>query len=174
MRERVASAWRVLRAECAGACAGHDGRQRAECNEEGFHFSSEAVAERLGISRQEAELAIDRLERLELIEKVAEGRYVRHDSALQVQSFDKNAAMRRFYRQMFEKASSALDTQAPPQRWSGYETIPVAKEALPEIREACDAFFEEVLRISDRYEKKTDVYHLLTHFFSLTENGEKP
>lgn len=140
---------------------------------DGFEFSVSSVARRLQISRQEAELAIDRLLRLGLLQKNGDGTYFRQVSALQIQATEKNQAMRKFYRQMFERASKALDTQTPGQRWSGYETLPIAKEALPEIARACDAFFEEILRISNRYEKKTEVYHLLMHFFRLTEGKLK-
>lgn len=137
-----------------------------------FKFTPEKVAKKIGISKAEAELAIERLLRLELLSVSSDGTYHRQSGALQMRAEEKNAAMRKFYRQMFEKASAALDEQTPTQRWSGYETLPVAEEAMPEIRAACDRFFDEVLSIASRYEKKDQVYHLMTHFFSLTNMKE--
>jgi uncharacterized protein (TIGR02147 family) len=112
--------------------------------------------------------------RLEFIEVDELGKYKRHEIGFQIRSEVKNAAMRNFYRQMFQKASVALDEQSPQERWSGYETIPVSKASIPEVRAACDAFFEQVLAISSKQEKKEDVYHLLVHFFNLTPERKKP
>lgn len=135
-----------------------------------FVFNAENVSKKIGISKVEAELAIDRLLLLELLYVSEEGTYHRKNSALQMRLEEKNAAMRKFYRQMFEKASSALDEQTPSERWSGYETLPIAEEAMPELRAACDRFFGEVLTIASKHEKKEKVYHLMTHFFSLTKD----
>lgn len=134
----------------------------------GFEFTPENIAKRLAISKIEADLAIDRLFRLELLSKDENGKVSRHAPDLQVQSPEKNAAMRRFYRQMMEKASQALDDQTPSERWSGYETIPVAPKAMPELRAACDEFLEKMIRIARRHPDKKNVYHLSLHFFNLT------
>ena len=134
-----------------------------------FDFSPDSVAKKIGIPKVEAELAIERLERLMLIERGGNGQYRRLNPALQIRSEVKSAALRKFYREMFERASLALDEQTPQQRWSGYETIPVSSEALPEIRQACDAFMDEILAIAQKYEAKDKVYHLMLHFFDLTK-----
>jgi uncharacterized protein (TIGR02147 family) len=133
-----------------------------------FEMTPENVARRLQISKVEADLAIDRLLRLELLAKDEAGRFQRNQPDLQVKSPEQNAAMRKFYRQMMNKASVALEEQTPSERWSGYETLPIAEEALPEIRDACDEFFDKVIRISKKHQKTKNVYHLLLHFFNLT------
>lgn len=137
-----------------------------------FHFTPANVASEIGISKIEATLAIERLLRLELLHK-NDGQYSRAVSDFVVNSPEKNTALRKFYRQMFTKASTALDEQSPTERWSGYETFPVADEALPEIREACDRFFDEILKITNAYPNKKNVYHLSTHLFNLTNKREK-
>lgn len=134
----------------------------------GFEFTPENIAQKLQISKLDAELAIERLLRLELLFRDQDGNIKRPKEKILVQSPEKNTAMRALYRQMFQKASDALENQDPQVRWSGYETLAVADEALPEIRKACDKFFDEVLRISAKYPQKKSVYHLLTHFFRLT------
>lgn len=137
-----------------------------------FSFDPPQIAYTLDISKVEAELAVERLIRLGLIEQT-DGQCRRIVADFVVQSSEKNAALKKFYRQMFEKASTALDRQTPTERWSGYETFPVAEEALPEIREACNRFFDEVLEISGRHPHPKNVFHLLTHMFNLTDQGKK-
>lgn len=138
-----------------------------------FRFTAENISRTLGITKIEAELAIDRLVRLELLTKDKIGNFRRQNPDLQVRSPEKSAAMRKFYRQMMEKASQALDEQDPEMRWSGYETIPVAKEAMPKLRAACDEFCENLIRISNKYPNKSHVYHLSLHFFRLTKGRKK-
>lgn len=137
-----------------------------------FTFNASNISSTLGISKVEAELAIERLIRLNLIEEI-DGNYRRVVADFVVQSNEKNIALKKFYKQMFAKASDALDEQIPTERWSGYETFPVAEEALPEIREACNKFFDEVLEISKRYPNPQNVFHLLTHLFNLTNQRKK-
>lgn len=138
----------------------------------GFVFTPENIARRLGISKVEADLALDRLLRLELLVRDENGVFHRQSQDLQVKSPEKNAAMRQFYRKIMEKASKALEEQTPSERWSGYETIPISLEAMPELRAACDEFFEKVIRVARKYPKKTEVYNLSVHFFNLTKEGK--
>ena len=58
------------------------------------------ISERLGISRIEAELALERLERLELIEKDKKGRYQKSTPYWIASSKVPNEALRRFHAQM--------------------------------------------------------------------------
>jgi uncharacterized protein (TIGR02147 family) len=135
----------------------------------GFEFAPAAIAAMLGITRLEAEVALERLERLELLYRDERGRWRRSEEDIQVRSPVRNAAMRMFYRQMMDKASAALETQTPDERLSGYETLTFSPEALPEARAAIDGFFEEMLRLSRKYPRNNHVYHLLVHFFDLTQ-----
>lgn len=136
-------------------------------------LNAEGVASALGISKLDAQVAIDRLVRLDLLEPLSPNRYRRVHPTLQVRSEVPNSALRTFYRQMFEKASSALDTQTPSERLSGYETLAFSPEALPEVKDALEQFFQQVLRISKKYPEKRAVYHLLVHFFELTQKTSR-
>ncbi|HUP58262.1 MAG TPA: TIGR02147 family protein [Bdellovibrionota bacterium] len=133
-----------------------------------FPFEAAAISSRLGISRHEARAAIDRLKRLGLIRKDASGRYVRTNERLLTQSPTANTALRSFYRQMLEKASSAIESQGPDERLSGYETFPVAPEQLPQIRAAMNRFLDEVQTLTQSSPQSTQVYHALVHVFNLT------
>lgn len=137
-----------------------------------FNFEASNIAGLLKISKAEAELAIERLIRLGMLEE-SDRKFKRTVADFVIQSNEKNAAMKKFYRQMMSKASEALDEQNPTERWSGYETFPVAEEALPEIREACNRFFDEVLEISRNHPDPQNVFHMFTHLFNLTPQRKK-
>jgi uncharacterized protein (TIGR02147 family) len=139
---------------------------------EEFDLSPANVASRLGITQTDARAAIERLERLELIERSSSGRYVRTKDRLMVRSAPANTGLRTFYRQMLAKADQALDSQASEERASGYETFALAPAAMPEVREALDRFLNELQTISRKHPGRETVHHALVHVFNLTPSKE--
>jgi uncharacterized protein (TIGR02147 family) len=131
------------------------------------------ISKRLGISKIEAEVAVDRLLRLELLEKDNSGRLVPVRDRLLIQSdATSNEALRKFYRQMFQKVSEALENQTSKERISGFETIPLASEAINEAQEITEKYFQEMIALGEKYPKQKHVYHLIVHFFNLTHGKE--
>ncbi len=133
-----------------------------------YDLTADSAANSLGISKLEAEVALDRLSRLQLIAKDAAGQWKRSTEDLSFRPSNTPEALRSFYRQMMEKASDSLDEQSQQERVSGYETMSFAPEALPEARAATHAYFEELVRISKKHPRHSQVYHLLVHLFNLT------
>jgi uncharacterized protein (TIGR02147 family) len=133
-----------------------------------FELTPRDVARRLRVTVLEAEAAIERLLRLGLLRRLPGGEYARTDRNIVSEARDSNEALLSFYRQMVEKASEALDHQKPDERLSAFETVPFAREDLPEIRDAARRFINEIARISAKGAKRRDVYHLSLHFFNLT------
>jgi len=134
-----------------------------------FNLTPLNISKRLGISKLEADVALERLLRLELLEKMEDGKIVRTQEHLLVQSNSThNQALRTFFRQMMQKASEALETQSPKERVSGYETLPMSMDSMPEAKQIIEKFFTEMIALSRKNKKKTDVYHLALHFFNLT------
>jgi uncharacterized protein (TIGR02147 family) len=86
----------------------------------GFKFTAENVAKTLGITKPSAQLAIERLKRLDLIEVEPSGVARRKSPHLKVSSPVKHQAMRKYYRQMLAKIETALSEQTPQERLSGY------------------------------------------------------
>ena len=136
---------------------------------EAFIISGKNVANALSIPLPIAELAIERLIKLGFLKQDENGVIERVASDLRVQSDIRNAALRQFYRQMLEKASRSLETQTPQERLSGYLTLPISKEVLPEVDDAISRFFGELKIISEKNKNRTEVYHLSMHFFNLTK-----
>lgn len=136
-----------------------------------FTLNPTNVAQALGISKPQAELALERLLKLGFFELDAKGNYQRCHPDLKVQSEIKNTAMRKYYTQMLEKIAVSLEKQTPKERLSGYINMPIDTKALPEIDVAIDNFFNEVIRISNRHKNKTKTYHLSLHFINLMKES---
>jgi uncharacterized protein (TIGR02147 family) len=129
------------------------------------------IADRLGISKLEAELALERLLRLELLEADGAGGYRKAKSELLVQARVPNEALRKFNRQMLDKASAALETQGADSRISATQTVPFGRDDLPAAERIIDECMARLVQLSKRSKKRTDVYHLGIHFFNLTAPG---
>jgi uncharacterized protein (TIGR02147 family) len=136
----------------------------------GFTFTPSEISKTLGISKHEAELAIERLLRLEIIEKDPKhpNKYRRVPEYTLTTSDVPNKALRLFHKQMLEKTIESLETQSPKEKFIGTETIAVSKDSLPQIFELADEFLKKVVKISESSKLKTDVYHLAVQFFNLT------
>ena len=135
-----------------------------------FQFSPEKLAKKLSIHKLEAELAIDRLERLELIEKDAHGNYQKTDSRLLTVSKMPQDALRKYHQQMLNKAIESLTAQSPQEKWIGSETFVFDSNRLQEANQLIEQFFDRMVQLSIPRENGDHVYHLSTCFFKVTEN----
>ncbi len=142
-------------------------------NLDNFKFSPRNIAEKLGISPTEAEAAVERLLRLELIEQKAPGAFVRTNNRLLVSSKAPNEAIRKFHEQMLTKALESLENQTTKDRINGSETFAFSKENLEEANKIIEKFYDRMIELSDRTKSKTDVYHLCVNFFNLTMQKRK-
>jgi uncharacterized protein (TIGR02147 family) len=139
-------------------------------------FKSEPawIARKLGIARFEAEQAVERLKRLELLED-QRGRLVSSESHLFTGDGVPSDAIRKFNKQVLEKASRAIDLQTMEERDISTLTIAVAQSELPRFRELIKGFRKQMNHKSMEDAKKTsgnrpdEVYCLAVQFFRLTE-----
>jgi uncharacterized protein (TIGR02147 family) len=130
------------------------------------------AAKRLGISRVEARVAIERLERLELLERQADGTYRRCDSTLRVHSPAPNAALRKFNAEILGKALESVESDSPSEKVIGTETIAFDPEQMEEVRRRVDEFLTSISELTLKAKRKTQVYSLCVQFFNLTK-GKK-
>lgn len=136
-----------------------------------FDFSPRAIALRLGITANEAEVAIERLERLGLLTKDETGRYTKTEERLMASSSDMSSALRRYHRQMLEKAIDALETQTTAEKINGSETFAFSADKIARAKEITEDFYNKILALADETDSSgpTDVYHLQVNCFNLTK-----
>jgi uncharacterized protein (TIGR02147 family) len=134
----------------------------------GFHFDAASVAKKLSITKVEAEVAIERLERLELLEKDAKGKYKKTHAYQIMQSQTPNGAMKKHHNQILDKATESLYTQKTTERVSATDILPIDSKYLPEVDRLSQEFSASVLKLSEKSKVKDNVYALSVHFFNLT------
>lgn len=125
-------------------------------------------SKRLGISENEVDTALMRLERLGLISRYGTGWRTNQD----VVTFDHariNEAVKKFHQQVLEKAIGAMSTQTSEQRYGSSSTIPIRVGSLPLARELIQKFRDEFNKAVTAPDDGEEVYGLSLQFFRLTE-----
>ena len=133
-----------------------------------FSLTPTEISDRLGIQPIEAEAALERLERLDLIERGVDGHYVKTRGDIRVASPNANDGLRRFHEQMLRKAIESLTSQSHPERQTQTQTVAFDPADLPELDRLTDEFFERAVQLSEQGKKRDQIYHLSTVFFNLT------
>jgi uncharacterized protein (TIGR02147 family) len=138
------------------------------------NLTPKEIGSRLGITAIEAEAALERLERLELVHKDESGLYQKTPGRLMVSSQVPSGALRNYHRQLLEKSIDALQTQTPEERITGSETFAFDRSRIEKARERVYRFLNEMAEEFGGGERasKTDVYHLSLQFFNLTKEGK--
>lgn len=132
------------------------------------------VAARLGIKAIEVEAATERLERLELLERAADGTYRKTYVHGLFQSAASHAPLRRFHQTLLQKAQIALEEQAPTDRYVGSQTFAMHPAQLAGAREVIEAFRRQLVAYfdgsgsADAQLPKEQVYFLGVQLFNLT------
>ena len=137
-----------------------------------FEFTPRNLARALGIKTTEAELALERLERLELIGRdTTTGKYVRLQNRLLVSSQVPNDAIRKYYTQILAKATASVEEQTPAEKVIGTETFAFDAAQLEEARRVTDDYLNRMLALSKTAAagQRRDVYQLAVQFFRLTQ-----
>ena len=136
-----------------------------------FRFDAGWIGRRLGISTPEVRIALERLERVGLIER-AQGKLRIAPDTVIASSGVPSEAIKNYHRQILNKAIESLELQSVPERdisGVGIAIHPRHIEALKnEISEFQDRMIEKYSRKVGG--KKTEVYQLEVALFRLTQS----
>jgi uncharacterized protein (TIGR02147 family) len=139
----------------------------------GFRLEPDAAAKKLGISKVEAEIAIDRLKRLDLLERDERGHYRKTHSNIVFQSQTPNGALKLYHKQVLQKALESIDAQTPAERMSATDILPIDSKHLPEVDRLSREFSSAVIQLSEKSKVKDRVYALSVHFFGLSRQEQR-
>jgi uncharacterized protein (TIGR02147 family) len=134
----------------------------------GFQSTAKAVAKALGLKAIEAEAALERMERLDLVERQPDDTWKKVTADVQISSETPNSAIRRFHTQLLEKTIQALEEQTPAERFTGTETIALSKSQLKAASAIYEECFQKILRLAKVPKPDAEVYHLGIHSFRLS------
>ena len=137
---------------------------------EGFCWQAGWISNRLGITKIQASLAMELLEKLEIVtlkgdRVIADASHVTSTNEIPSQ------AIKNYHRQMLSKAAEALESQGIGERDVSGIGFAVDPRRIPKLKREIMAFQDEVL---EKYSsgKKSEVYFLEMALFRLTQ-GEK-
>jgi uncharacterized protein (TIGR02147 family) len=133
---------------------------------DGFQSDAVWIARFLEISETTARDAIERLQRLGLL-IVRDGRFAAVDDFFDTESDVPSQALRKFHRQILEKAIDAIHLQTVHERELSAMVLAVRREQIPEAKTFIREFQREFVRRFGDGANKDDVYTLSTQFFSL-------
>ena len=138
-----------------------------------FIVNSSVASKCLGISKVEAQVALDRLNRLELLELKSDKSYKKVQSSLLATSKIPHEGLRHFHKQMLHKAIESLEVQPNTEKFVGSETFAFDPESLKLVNEALEECFDKVVNIAKKSKKKNYIYHLGIQFFKITKGESK-
>jgi uncharacterized protein (TIGR02147 family) len=134
-----------------------------------FRFEAGWIARRLGISRAEAQMALERLERAGLIERGAGGKLEVVKDYVMSPSGIPSEAIRNSHRQLLNKAIEALESQDVTERDLRGLGFAIDPRHLPSIKKEIAEFHDRLVARYATRGKRTEVYHLETALFRLTQ-----
>ncbi len=138
-----------------------------------FRLDAGMISKKLGVTKVEVELAIERLKRLELIEKDRQGRYKKAHSYVLTQTSLPNEAFKLHHQQVLEKAIESLNSQGPQERMSATDIVAFDSKYMPEIERLSREFSSGVMKFAEKSKVKDRVGALSVHFFNLVSKSPK-
>jgi len=142
---------------------------------ETFEWSKKNVARALGIHEVEVATALERLERLQLIEKreTQDSRPKKIEDNYLVKSPMPNEALRKYHQQILQKNIEALTAQTPNERFTGTEDVLLSQDQIAEAEKIFEECFTKILNLSKKKTRKQkQVYNVGIHAIKLTQINE--
>lgn len=139
---------------------------------ERFDWSDKWIAKRLGITRNEANFALKRLEKVGLIKKDKAGKLTVTKDYVQTMEGIPSEAGRRYHQQILQKALVSLDLQKLNEREIAGISFPVNLKSIPAIKKDISQFLDEVAAKYSKDRKSQEVYHLELCLFRLSEGND--
>ena len=136
----------------------------------GFQSDAKWMAKQLGLTTPEVNMALERLQRLNLLERDEEGAWrVTSNNVSTLANKFTNVALRKLQKQILSKAIDALDEVDYSQRDQSSLTVAIRVDELEQVKEMITQLRRAV---NQKFEERTDldaVYNLTIGFYPLTK-----
>ncbi|MDX9732424.1 MAG: DUF4423 domain-containing protein [Bdellovibrionales bacterium] len=133
-----------------------------------FQSDPRFIAKALGLNVVVTRQAIERLKRLDLLIEDADGRLKASEPFTASPAEVPSEAIRKFHRQILQKALDAVDLQTVGQRDLSSLVLAVGKDDIPEAKRVIKHFRRSFDARFAKSPKKDSVYCLAIQFFDLT------
>lgn len=135
------------------------------------HFKSDVdhVADRLGLSRTQISQALDTLVRLQVLNILPDGTWVRNPGGHRTSDGLRDVSIRKNHLETLELAKHSLNDQQYEVTDFTSLTLPLDIEDLPRAKEKIRAFQNELFLEFNTHKKPKEVYRLAVQLFPLTK-----
>ena len=133
-----------------------------------FKHDTKWISRRLGVQIIQIELAIERLCRVGLM-KIEDGKFLAVQSNGWVPGGIPSSSIRKFHRQVLEKALVAMETQAVEERFFNTRLLTLNRSDLPKAFEAITDFQKRFCVDLESESKKELVYCISMQLFKIVE-----
>ncbi|MEZ4750913.1 MAG: TIGR02147 family protein [Bdellovibrionota bacterium] len=137
-----------------------------------FEATETWIAHQLGLSRPEVRIAVERLERVGLLERSRGKLRPVSDYVLSPDGIP-SEAIRNYHRQILDKAKAALDTQALEEREITGACLTVRKRDLKAMKKDVSEFLDLMVSKYAKGSNRTEVYQLEAALFRLSKGEQK-
>jgi uncharacterized protein (TIGR02147 family) len=137
-----------------------------------FKMSPLTIAQRLGITTIEAEVAIDRLLRLGLLKIGKDKKYRKSSERNLANSNKSNQALRHYHKQTIAKALQSVEVQDPKERFLGADFFSVDPRQIPEAKLMIEEFIDKLLEFFRRGERQTEIYQFSAQLLRVTKKKD--
>lgn len=131
-------------------------------------FEAKWLSKALGISLTQAKLAMDRLQRLGLVEE-QKGKWKQSSKPLAVNNAQSTIATRTFHKQLLDKAKEAIDTTAFDARDMSSTTFAMHESQIPYAKKRIREFRRQLAAELEAMAAPSAVYNLTVQIFPVTK-----
>lgn len=138
----------------------------------GSAWDHKKLAKHFGLKINEVKLTLERLERLELIEKDQDNLWRRAQGRVLNNSLYSNEATTKHYLSSNAKSNESITTQDTKNRITGTEYFTINKADLDKVRELTYKYLDDLQEIATNSQNPDCTYETMLNIFNLTNNQE--
>lgn len=132
-------------------------------------WNSKAIAKKMGLSKLEVELTLERLLKLELIEEAQNGTFKRVVDTVMVQADVKSEALLKYYEDVHAESVKSIKEQAASERVIGAQVFAFDPAQLDEVRKRTHDYLDGLNELAAAGKNKTEIYQTITNVFRLSQ-----
>lgn len=135
-------------------------------------WDAPAIARKLGLSKIEVDLMLERLINLELIELDSrKGHYKRCADTLMIESQVANEALRKYYEGIHDKSRASVRSQVPAEKVIGAQVFAFDPTDIEGVRKLTNDYLDSLNELALKGKNKTELYQAITNVFKLSKES---
>ncbi len=134
----------------------------------GAQFKARWISKQLGIPFLNSKLALERLQRLNLVEEVSPGQWRQSGKPLKVDNTISTAATKRFHKQLLERASQSIDKDPIPVRDFSSMTFAFDPSQMEYARQRIRDFRRQLVSELESKGAPSAVFHFTMQLYPVT------